>query len=70
LTGEKLNIAGIVLEAMSAYSREYVIPEYITTTVKSRYAVDIESAEMLEILFNSILTTLVLFTTGVVCWIC
>lgn len=54
MTGEKLNIAGIVLEAMSAYSREYVIPEYITTTVKSRYAVDIESAEMLEILFNSI----------------
>jgi len=54
LTSEKLEIAGIVLEAMSAYSHEYVLPEYITTTVKSRYAVDMESAEMLGILFDGI----------------
>jgi len=54
ITGEKLEITGIVLEAMSAYSREYVRPEYLTTSVKTRYAVDQDSVEMLDIIFDSI----------------
>lgn len=51
--GEDLELAGIVLEALSAYSYDTVMPAYIDATVKGRYSVDKESAEMLDIVFDS-----------------
>ncbi len=51
--GEELELAGIVLEALSAYSYDTVMPAYIDATVKGRYSVDKESAEMLDIVFDS-----------------
>lgn len=51
--GEELELAGIVMEALSAYSYDTVMPAYIDATVKGRYSVDKESAEMLDIVFDS-----------------
>ena len=54
LSDEKLELTGVVLEAMSAYSHEHVLPEYINRIVKSRYAVDVDTVEMLDVVFSSV----------------
>ena len=45
---------GMLLEAMAFYSQENIVPEYIETLVKTKYARDAESAEMLAMAFDGI----------------
>lgn len=45
---------GILLEAMAFYTQQNIVPEYTETLIKSKYARDEESAEMLTICFDSI----------------
>ncbi len=45
---------GILLEAMAFFTHQNIIPQYTETLVKSKYARDAESAEMLTIAFDSI----------------
>lgn len=45
---------GILLEAMAFYTQQKIVPEYTETLIKSKYARDAESAEMLTICFDSI----------------
>ena len=54
LTGDRPELTGVVLEAMSAFSHYSIYPEYINTVVKSRYAVDEDTTEMLGIVFDHI----------------
>lgn len=54
LNGEKLELAGVVLEAMSAYSGEYIYPEFLNDVIKSRYAIDPNTTEMIDIVFSNI----------------
>ncbi len=46
--------AGMLLEAMAFYTQQNIVPQYTETLVKSKYARDAESAEMLTICFDSI----------------
>lgn len=46
--------AGMLLEAMAFYTQKNIVPQYTETLVKSKYARDAESAEMLSICFDSI----------------
>ena len=45
---------GMLLEAMAFYTQQKIVPQYTETLVKSKYARDAESAEMLTICFDSI----------------
>ncbi|MBE6724564.1 MAG: hypothetical protein E7576_05100 [Ruminococcaceae bacterium] len=45
---------GTLLEAMALYSQQNIVPEYIETLVKTKYARDAESAEMLAMAFDGI----------------
>ena len=45
---------GMLLEAMAFYTQQNIVPQYTETLVKSKYARDAESAEMLSICFDSI----------------
>ena len=45
---------GMLLEAMAFYTQQNIVPQYTETLVKSKYARDAESAEMLTICFDSI----------------
>lgn len=45
---------GMLLEAMAFYTQKNIVPQYTETLVKSKYARDAESAEMLSICFDSI----------------
>ncbi len=49
-----LENVGILLEAMAFYTQQNIVPQYTETLVKSKYARDAESAEMLSICFDSI----------------
>ena len=50
----RADYAGMLLEAMSFYTQQNVVPQYIETLVKTKYARDAESAEMFTIIFDSI----------------
>lgn len=54
---------GILLEAMSCYSRDRVVPEYREILLKTRYASDPEDSEMLQLIFDT-----TVFDPGVVTW--
>ncbi|MBQ3862294.1 MAG: hypothetical protein II779_17370 [Clostridia bacterium] len=45
---------GMLLEAMAFYTQQNIVPEYIETLVKTKYARDAESAEMLSLAFEGI----------------
>ena len=45
---------GTLLEAMAFYTQKNIVPEYIETLVKTKYARDAESAEMFTIAFDGI----------------
>lgn len=51
--GEKLEALGMILEAMAAESHYTVIPEYIETSLKTKYSRDAESGEMMDIIISS-----------------
>ena len=51
--GEKLEMLGMVLEALAAESHYTVIPEYIETSLKTKYSRDAESGEMIDIIISS-----------------
>jgi hypothetical protein len=53
LTAPDVERTGIILEALSAESRYTVIPAYFETSLKGKYTRDEESADMLDILFNT-----------------
>lgn len=46
-------LVGAVMESMAAYSREYVVPVYYETVLKDKFARDVDSLEMLDIIFNN-----------------
>ena len=46
--------AGMMLEAMAFYTQQTIVPQYIETLVKTKYARDAESAEMFTIIFDNI----------------
>jgi hypothetical protein len=54
LKGEKFELTGVVLEAMSAFSGKYIYPEFLNDVVKSRYAIDPNTTEMIDIAFSNI----------------
>jgi len=54
LNGERLELTGVVLEAMSAYSGEYIYPALLNDIIKSRYALDPNTTEMIDIAFSNI----------------
>ncbi|MBO4931659.1 MAG: hypothetical protein J6I42_05695 [Clostridia bacterium] len=49
-----IEYSGMLLEAMAFYTQQNIVPQYTETLVKSKYARDAESAEMLTICFDSI----------------
>ena len=51
LSDAEADMAGAVLEALSSYSRENVIPVYYEAYLKTKNTRDTESAEMLDIVF-------------------
>lgn len=53
ITGEKLDEVGMILEAMAAESHYTLIPEYIETSLKTKYSRDTESADMLDIIISN-----------------
>ena len=54
LKGEKFELTGVVLEAMSAFSGKYIYPEFLNDVAKSRYAIDPNTTEMIDIAFSNI----------------
>ena len=50
---ENARRSGVILEAMAYYGHEYVMPEFIEKAIKGKSTRDVESIEMLEILFQN-----------------
>ncbi len=50
---ENARRSGVILEAMAYYGHEYVMPEFIEKAIKGKSTRDVESIEMLEILFKN-----------------
>lgn len=46
-------LAGAMIEAMSAYSHNYVLPAYVNLALETKVARDEESVEMMQIVLNS-----------------
>ena len=53
VTNKKLEMTGVLLEAMCAESAKHVIPAYYDKMLKGKVARDEESAEMLDIIFRN-----------------
>lgn len=53
VTNDKRDIAGAVIEAMSSYSYNYVIPAYYEITIKNKYTRDDDSAEMFDLIVHN-----------------
>ena len=53
LPEERLSNVGIILEALSRDGQQYLIPTYKEIVLKTKYSRDTDSAEMLDIIFNS-----------------
>lgn len=65
ITARDPEMSAIILEDMAYLSKEMVMPEYYETTVKTKYARDEESLEMLDILFSNVTCDLgYLFSVG------
>ena len=52
-TNDRLEMTGNVVNALGYYSQQYVTPEFIDTTVRSKSLRDDDSAEMLEIILST-----------------
>lgn len=50
----KLEMTGVIMEVLAAKSKNNVIPAFFDIALKSKYSRDEESAETLDILFNSV----------------
>lgn len=65
ITARDSEMSSIILEDMAYYSKEMVTPEYYETTIKTKYARDEESIDMLDIIFANVTCDLgYLFTIG------
>ena len=53
IAGDALDELGIILEALAAESQYTLIPEYIESSLKTKYARDEQSADMLDIIINN-----------------
>ena len=53
VTAENLQMIGTVLESLNSESAKTVIPAYYDVTLKTKYARDEQSAEMLDLIFES-----------------
>ena len=53
VTEDKLENIGIIMEALTFHSQNNLIPTYKTDLLQSRYASDVDSAKMLDIIFES-----------------
>lgn len=53
VTDDKYENIGIIMEAMAFHSQENLIPKYKTELLQTRYASDLESALMLDIIFET-----------------
>ncbi|MBQ4648991.1 MAG: hypothetical protein IJB76_07515 [Clostridia bacterium] len=53
LPGENAKQLGIIIDALSAYSKDYLTPEYYEKQLKRGDAQDPDSAEILDIIFSS-----------------
>jgi hypothetical protein len=53
LSAEEAAMSAAFLEAMSSYSAQHTIPTYYDVYLKAKNARDVESAEMLDIVFES-----------------
>lgn len=53
VSGDALDELGIVLEALAAESHYTLIPEYIESSLKTKYSRDAESGGMLDIIINN-----------------
>lgn len=53
LSADRYENAGMLLNALAYYSRQDVIPAYIEVILKSKVSRDEESAEMIELIFNT-----------------
>ena len=53
LTGENAKQLGIIIDALAAYSKDYLTPEYYEKQLKRGDAQDPDSAEILDIIFSS-----------------
>ncbi len=62
ITATDLERTGIIAEAMSYAGYKYILPAYSEKALKNRYSTDLESAEMLDIVFaNRIISFAYLF---------
>lgn len=52
-TNDRLEMTGNIVNALGYYSQQYVTPEFIDTTVRSKSLRDDDSAEMLEIILST-----------------
>lgn len=53
VTDAQLENIGIIMEALAYHSQEKLVPTYKTELLQTRYASDMESSSMLDIIFNS-----------------
>jgi len=53
ITNQNLDRTGMILEVMAGYSTDLIIPALIDVSLKSKFARDLESEEMLEIIINT-----------------
>ncbi len=53
-SADDLERIGLVTEAMAAYTYKYTIPAYYDVTLGTKYIRDMESREMLDIIFDSV----------------
>ena len=54
ITARDTEMSSIILEDMAYLSKEMVTPEFYETTIKTKYARDEESIEMLDIIFSNV----------------
>lgn len=52
-TNQRPEIAGAVMEAMACAARNKIIPAYYESALKTKYSRDADTAEMLDIIFDS-----------------
>jgi hypothetical protein len=54
VTNPDLERAGVMLEALNGESAKTIIPAYYEIALKSKYARDDDSAQMLDLIFNTL----------------
>lgn len=53
ITAKDVNASSIILEDMAYYARQYTTPAYYETALKTKYARDTESQQMLDIIYEA-----------------